>query len=68
MARLGVDLDLGEAGPVRPVAAEARLPIAVDRDAGRGQGGTNDVRLDLARQDGVLKIIRESGEPVSDRR
>ena len=36
--------------------------------AGHRQAGTNTVRLDLARQDGVLKIVRESGAPVSVRR
>lgn len=36
--------------------------------AGRGGSGTNTVRLDLAREDGTLKIVRESGEPVSGRR
>ena len=36
--------------------------------AGRGSSGTNTVRLDLAREDGTLKIVRESGEPVSTRR
>lgn len=39
--------------------------------AGRGGGresGTNTVRLDLAQEDGTLKIVRESGEPVSGRR
>ena len=36
--------------------------------AGRGGRGTNTVRLDLAREDGTLKIVRESGEPVSGRR
>ena len=34
---------------------------------GHGESGTNSVRLDLARQDGTLKIVRESGEPVSVR-
>ncbi len=36
--------------------------------AGRGESGTNTVRLDLAREDGTLKIVRESGEAVSGRR
>ncbi len=36
--------------------------------AGRGESGTNSVRLDLAREDGSLKIVRESGKPVSGRR
>ena len=35
---------------------------------GHGESGTNSVRLDLAREDGTLKIVRESGEPVSGRR
>ncbi len=35
--------------------------------AGRGESGTNTVRLDLAREGGALKIVRESGEPVSRR-
>ena len=33
----------------------------------RRQSGTNTVRLELARQDGTLKIVRESGVPVSSR-
>lgn len=33
----------------------------------RRQAGTNSVRLDLARQDGALKIVRESGAPVGAR-
>ncbi len=35
----------------------------VDR-AGRGESGTNTVRLELARENGTLKIVRESGTPV----
>ena len=35
---------------------------------GHGGAGTNTVRLDLAREDGTLKIVRESGEPVAGRR
>ena len=35
--------------------------------AGRGESGTNTVRLELARQDGTLKIVRESGAPVGAR-
>ena len=33
----------------------------------RRQSGTNTVRLQLARQDGTLKIVRESGSPVASR-
>ena len=33
----------------------------------RRQSGTNSVRLDLARQDGALKIVRESGAPAAPR-
>ena len=36
--------------------------------SGRRTSGTNSVRLDLARGDGTLKIVRESGEPVAGRR
>lgn len=36
--------------------------------AGHSASGTNSVRLDLARQDGALKIVRESGAPASGRR
>ncbi len=31
------------------------------------QSGVNSVRLDLARQDGTLRIVRESGSPVGRR-
>ena len=34
---------------------------------GHAERGINSVRLDLAREDGTLKIVRESGEPVSRR-
>ncbi|MGI3903509.1 MAG: hypothetical protein ACRYGP_25995 [Janthinobacterium lividum] len=32
--------------------------------AGRAESGTNTVRLELARENGTLKIVRESGAPV----
>ena len=35
--------------------------------AGHGESGTNTVRLELVRQDGTLKIVRESGAPVGAR-
>ena len=35
--------------------------------AGHAESGTNTVRLDLVRQDGTLKIVRESGEPAGAR-
>lgn len=58
--------DCTDAAPRCRVSAVMRWSRA-DR-AGRGSSGTNTVRLDLARQDGTLKILRESGEPVSGRR
>ena len=33
--------------------------------AGQGTSGTNTVHLHLAREDGTLKIVRESGAPVA---
>lgn len=36
--------------------------------AGRRESGTNTVHLELAREDGTLKIVRESGAPVDGRR
>lgn len=33
--------------------------------AGRGESGTSTVHLDLAREGGTLKIVREGGAPVS---
>ena len=33
--------------------------------AGHRESGTNTVHLDLAREDGGLKIVRESGAPVT---
>lgn len=58
--------DCTELSPRCRVSAVMRWSRA-DR-AGRGSSGTNTVRLDLAREDGTLKIVRESGEPVSQRR
>ena len=58
--------DCSDASPRCRVSAVMRWSRA-DR-AGHGRSGTNTVRLDLARQDGALKIVRESGAPVPDRR
>jgi hypothetical protein len=58
--------DCSDASPRCRVSAVMRWTRA-DR-AGRRESGTNTVRLDLMRQDGTLKIVRESGEPVSGRR
>ena len=57
--------DCTDAAPHCRVSAMMRWSRA--DAAGRGATGTNTVRLDLAREDGVLKIVRESGEPVSNR-
>ena len=61
-----VDNDCDDASPRCRVSAVMRWSRA-DR-AGHGGSGTNTVRLDLAREGGMLKIVRESGEPVSGRR
>jgi hypothetical protein len=61
-----VSNDCTDAAPRCRVSAVMRWS-RTDR-AGRGSSGINTVRLDLARQDGTLKILRESGEPVSGRR
>ena len=58
--------DCDDASPRCRVSAVMRWSRA-DR-AGHGQSGTNTVRLDLAREGGTLKIVRESGESVSGRR
>ena len=61
-----VSNDCTDASPRCRVSAVMRWSRA-DR-AGHGQSGTNSVRLDLAREDGALKIVRESGAPVAGRR
>ena len=58
--------DCGAAAAACRVTAVMRWSRA--DGAGRRQSGTNSVRLDLAREDGTLKIVRESGAPVSGRR
>lgn len=58
--------DCSDAAPRCRVSAVMRWSRA-DR-AGRGESGTNTVRLELAREGGALKIVREGGEPVSGRR
>ncbi len=54
--------DCDDAAPRCRVSAVLRWSRA-DR-AGQGQSGTNSIRLDLARDDGTLKIVRESGAPM----
>ncbi len=58
--------DCDDASPRCRVTAVMRWSRA--DGAGRGGSGTNTVRLDLARENGTLKIVRESGAPVSGRR
>jgi hypothetical protein len=58
--------DCSDASPRCRVSAVMRWSRT--DSAGRRDSGTNTVRLDLVREDGTLKIVRESGEPVSGRR
>ena len=56
----------------RDGAARCRVTALIrwsraDAAGRRRQSGTNSVRLDLAREDGALKIVRESGAPVTHR-
>ena len=55
--------DCGAAADTCRVAAVMRWSRS--GAAGHREAGTNSVRLDLAREDGALKIVRESGEPVT---